>query len=171
MFTGVHFIPADTKIDFVRLRTISWIVSALLTIVPLLLVWQVGINFGIDFQGGTLFEVQVKDSSVDLHGIREKVSELGLGEVQVQEFGGPTSVLIRVAAQPTEQEQQASIAKVKGALGDSVEYRRTEVVGPTVSGELIAGGIVAVVIAMLAILIYIWFRFEWQLDRKSTRLN
>jgi preprotein translocase SecF subunit len=162
MFTGIHFIPPNTKIDFVRLRTISWVISALLTVVPLLLVWQVGINFGIDFQGGTLFEVQTKESVADVHAIRVKVAELGLGEVQVQEFGGPNSILIRVAAQPTEQEQQASIGKVKQALDDTVEYRRIEVVGPTVSGELIAGGIVAVVVAMIAILIYIWFRFEWQ---------
>jgi preprotein translocase SecF subunit len=82
--------------------------------------------------------------------------------VQIQEFGAPNDVLIRVAAQPTEKEQQESIAKVKQVLGDQVEYRRIEVVGPTISSELIAGGTVAVVVAMIAILMYIWFRFEWQ---------
>jgi preprotein translocase SecF subunit len=144
------------------LRTISWVISALLTIVPLLLVWKVGLNFGIDFQGGTLIEVQTKDSVANLADIRSKVHELGLGEVQVQEFGGPNNVLIRIAAQKTEKEQQDSITKVKGALGTDVEYRRVEVVGPTVSSELIAGGTVAVVVAMIGILLYIWFRFEWQ---------
>ncbi|MGH6792972.1 MAG: protein translocase subunit SecF, partial [Methyloceanibacter sp.] len=71
-------------------------------------------------------------------------------------------VLIRIASQPTEQEQQQSIAKVKEALGEEVEYRRVEIVGPTISGELIASGILAVVVAMIGILIYVWFRFEWQ---------
>ena len=162
MFRGFHFVPPDTKIGFVRLRTISWVVSALLTVVPLLLVWKVGLNYGIDFQGGTLMEIKTKESVADLASIRAKVHGLNLGEVQIQEFGAPDDVLIRIAAQPTEKEQQESITKVKQVLGDDVEYRRVEVVGPTVSGELIAGGTLAVVIAMGAILLYIWFRFEWQ---------
>jgi len=162
MFTGFHFIPPNTRIGFVRLRTISWVVSALLTIVPLILVWKVGLNYGIDFQGGTLIEIKTPESEANLGDIRAKVHGLNFGEVQVQEFGAPNAVLIRIAAQPTEKEQQDSIAKVKQVLGDQVEYRRVEVVGPTVSSELIAGGTIAVVIAMLAILVYIWFRFEWQ---------
>ncbi len=162
MFRGFSFVPPDTKIDFVRLRTISWVVSALLTVVPLLLLWTHGLNFGIDFQGGTLLEIKTKDSTADLASIRSKIHALNIGEVQIQEFGAPDNVLIRIAAQPTEQEQQASIGKVKQALGDGVEYRRVEVVGPTVSNELIAGGTVAVVVAMIGILIYVWFRFEWQ---------
>ncbi|MGB3022595.1 MAG: protein translocase subunit SecF [Methyloceanibacter sp.] len=162
MFTGLHFIPPNTRIGFVRLRTISWVISALLTVVPIFLVWHVGLNFGIDFVGGTLIEVQTKESTANLGEIRAKLTGLDLGEVQIQEFGAPNDVLIRVSAQPTEQLQQASIAKVKQALGDTVEYRRVEVVGPTVSGELIAGGTIAVVVAMIAILFYIWFRFEWQ---------
>ena len=162
MFRGFSFVPADTKIDFVRLRTISWVVSALLTVVPLFLVWTVGLNFGIDFQGGTLIEIKTKESTADLASIRSRINALNIGEVQIQEFGAPDNVLIRIAAQPTEQEQQASIGKVKQALGEGVEYRRVEVVGPTISNELIAGGTVAVVVAMLGILIYVWFRFEWQ---------
>ncbi|MGB6923563.1 MAG: protein translocase subunit SecF [Methyloceanibacter sp.] len=162
MFTGLHFIPPNTRIGFVRLRTISWVISALLTVVPIFLVWHVGLNFGIDFVGGTLIEVQTKESTANLGEIRAKLTGLDLGEVQIQEFGAPNDLLIRVSAQPTEQLQQASIAKVKQALGDTVEYRRVEVVGPTISGELIAGGTIAVVVAMIAILFYIWFRFEWQ---------
>jgi preprotein translocase SecF subunit len=162
MFRGFSFVPPDTKIDFVGLRTITWIVSALLTVVPLILVATVGLNFGIDFQGGTLIEIQTKESPANLSDIRSKMSGLGLGEVQIQEFGAPNAILIRIAAQPTEQQQQASIAKVKKALGDTVEYRRVEIVGPTVSSELIASGTIAVVVAMLGILIYVWFRFEWQ---------
>ncbi|MGH6866133.1 MAG: protein translocase subunit SecF [Methyloceanibacter sp.] len=162
MFHGVSFFPPDSKIDFVGQRAVTWIVSALLTVVPLILVATVGLNMGIDFQGGTLIEIQTKESPADLADLRSKVSGLGLGEVQIQEFGAPNAVLIRIASQPTEQEQQASIAKVKETLGDTVEYRRTEIVGPTISSELIAGGTVAVVVAMFGIMIYVWFRFEWQ---------
>jgi preprotein translocase SecF subunit len=162
MFRGFSFVPPDTKIDFVGLRTITWIVSALLTVVPLILVATVGLNFGIDFEGGTLIEIQTKESPANLADIRGKISGLGIGEVQIQEFGAPNAVLIRIASQPTEQEQQASIGKVKEALGDGVEYRRVEIVGPTISSELIASGTIAVVVAMLGILIYVWFRFEWQ---------
>ncbi|HSH63586.1 MAG TPA: protein translocase subunit SecF, partial [Methyloceanibacter sp.] len=162
MFRGIQFIPPDTKIDFVSYRTTTWIVSALLTVVPIWLVLTLGLNMGIDFQGGTLIEVQTKERQADLADIRSKVNSLGLGEVQIQEFGAPNAVLIRIASQPTEQEQQQSIAKVKGALGDTVEYRRVEIVGPTISGELVASGTLAVVMALIGILIYVWFRFEWQ---------
>jgi preprotein translocase SecF subunit len=163
MFRGFSFVPPDTRIGFVEMRTVTWVVSALLTVVPLILVATLGLNYGIDFQGGTLMEVQTKEAVADMAGIRNQIHALKIGEVQIQEFGAPNDVLIRIAAQPTEAEQQASIAKVKGALGDSVDYRRIEVVGPTVSAELIAGGTLAVVVALGAILIYIWFRFEWQL--------
>ena len=162
MFRGIQFIPPDTKIDFVSYRTTTWIVSALLTVVPIWLVLTLCLNMGIDFQGGTLIEVQTKERQADLADIRSKVNSLGLGEVQIQEFGAPNAVLIRIASQPTEQEQQQSIAKVKGALGDTVEYRRVEIVGPTISGELVASGTLAVVMALIGILIYVWFRFEWQ---------
>ena len=162
MFHGIQFIPPDTKIDFVGYRTITWVVSALLTVMPILLVWHLGLNMGIDFQGGTLIEIQTKQSQANLAEIRGKIGHLGIGEVQIQEFGAPNAVLIRIASQPTEQEQQQSIARVKEALGEEVEYRRVEIVGPTISGELIAGGTLAVVVAMIGILIYVWFRFEWQ---------
>ena len=162
MFRGIHFVPPDTKIDFVGMRTITWIVSALLTVVPIILLWTHGLNMGIDFQGGTLIEIKTKESPANLADIRTKVSGLGLGEIQIQEFGAPDAVLIRIASQPTEQEQQQSIAKIKQALGDEVEYRRTEIVGPTISNELIASGTIAVVVALFGILVYVWFRFEWQ---------
>ncbi|MGE5259326.1 MAG: protein translocase subunit SecF, partial [Actinomycetota bacterium] len=162
MFRGFHFIPPGTKIDFVGMRAITWIVSAFLTLAPVILVATIGLNMGIDFQGGTLIEIKTKESPASLSDIRGKLSGLGLGEVQIQQFGAPDAVLIRIAAQPTEQEQQASIAKVKQALGDTVEYRRVEIVGPTISGELVASGTIAVVVALVGILIYVWFRFEWQ---------
>jgi preprotein translocase SecF subunit len=162
MFHGVHFISPNTKIDFVGMRAITWIVSAFLTLAPVILVATIGLNMGIDFVGGTLVEIKTTESPASLSGIRSKLNGLGLGEVQIQQFGAPDAVLIRIASQPTEQEQQASIAKVKQALGDTVEYRRVEIVGPTISSELISSGTIAVVLAMVGILIYVWFRFEWQ---------
>jgi preprotein translocase subunit SecF len=146
-----------------RFRRISFPVSALLSILAIFLYFFHGLNFGIDFVGGTLMEVQSKSGPADLAKMRETVSGLGLGEVQLQQFGGPTNVLLRVAQQPGgEQAQQAAVAKVRQALGDSVEYRRVEVVGPRVSTELLAYGTIGLVFAILSILVYLWFRFEWQ---------
>ena len=91
------------------------------------------------------------------------LSSLGLGEVQLQQFGAPNDVLIRIAEQPGgETAQQAAVSKVRGALGNEVDYRRVEVVGPRVSGELLSYGVVGLMLAIFAILIYLWFRFEWQ---------
>jgi preprotein translocase subunit SecF len=159
----LRIVPDDTKFDFMRFRRISFPVSAVLSILAIFLYFFHGLNFGIDFVGGTLMEVQSKSGPADLAKMRETVSGLGLGEVQLQQFGGPTNVLLRVAQQPGgEQAQQAAVAKIRQALGDSVEYRRVEVVGPRVSTELLAYGTIGLVFAILSILVYLWFRFEWQ---------
>src|SRR6185437_8939591 len=122
-----------------------------------------GLNFGIDFKGGTLLEVQAKSGTADLAAMRATLSSLGLGDVQLQQFGGPAEVLIRVAEQPGgDAAQQEAVQKVRGALGDSVDYRRVEVVGPRVSGELLAYGMLGLMLAIAGILVYLWFRFEWQ---------
>ncbi len=95
--------------------------------------------------------------------LRSKIGELGLGDVQLQEFGSPNEVLIRVAQQPGgEKAQQAAVNKIKEALGPGIDYRRVEVVGPRVSAELVQNGILGVVVAIFGILLYLWFRFEWQ---------
>jgi preprotein translocase subunit SecF len=159
----LRIVPDDTKFDFMRFRRISFPVSALLSILAIFLYFFHGLNFGIDFVGGTLMEVQSKSGPADLSKMREAVSGLGLGEVQLQQFGAPTDVLLRVAQQPGgEGAQQAAVAKVRQALGDSVDYRRVEVVGPRVSTELLAYGTIGLVFAILSILVYLWFRFEWQ---------
>jgi preprotein translocase subunit SecF len=108
-------------------------------------------------------EVQTKSGPADIATMRTTLSSLGLGEVQLQQFGGPDNVLIRVAEQPGGDEaQQVAVQKVRGALGTNVEYRRVEVVGPRVSGELLAYGMLGLIFAIVGILIYLWFRFEWQ---------
>ena len=159
----LRIVPDDTKFDFMRFRRISFPISAALSIVAILLFFFNGLHFGIDFIGGTLIEVQSKTGAADLAKMRTTLGGLGLGEVQLQEFGSPSDVLIRVAQQPGgEQAQQVAINKVREALGGDVEYRRIEVVGPRVSTELLAKSTIGLGLAIFAILIYLWFRFEWQ---------
>jgi len=159
----LRIVPDNTSFDFIRFRRVSFPMSALLSIVAITLYFTHGLNFGIDFMGGTLIEVQSKAGPADIAKMRSTLTELGLGEVQLQEFGGPENVLIRLAQQPGgEQAQQAAVLKVQGALGDAVDYRRVEVVGPRVSGELLYLGIMGIFAAIAAILVYLWFRFEWQ---------
>jgi len=159
----LRIVPDDTKFDFMRFRRISFPASAVFSIAAILLFFFHGLNFGIDFVGGTLIEVQSKAGPADLAKMRSTLGALGLGDVQLQEFGAPTDVLIRVAQQPGgEQAQQAAINKVREALGTDVDYRRVEVVGPRVSGELLAKSTIGLGLAIFAILIYLWFRFEWQ---------
>jgi preprotein translocase subunit SecF len=159
----LRIVPDETKFDFMRFRRISFPVSAILSIAAIFLYFFHGLNMGIDFIGGTLIEVQSKAGPADLAKMRTTLGGLGLGDVQLQQFGAPTDVLIRVAQQPGgEEAQAAAIAKVRQALGDEVDYRRVEVVGPRVSTELLAYSTIGLVLAIFAILIYLWFRFEWQ---------
>src|ERR1043165_1239727 len=146
-----------------RFRRISFPLSAFLSIIAMSLYFFHGLNFGIDFKGGTLIEVQSKVGAADLAKMRTALGALGLGEVQLQQFGAPNDVLIRIAEQPGgEQAQQEAVAKVRGALGSDVDYRRVEVVGPRVSGELLSYGTIGIMFAIGGILLYLWFRFEMQ---------
>jgi preprotein translocase subunit SecF len=159
----LRIVPDDTKFDFMRFRRISFPVSAMLSIAAIALYFFHGLNFGIDFIGGTLMEVQTKAGPADLAKMRSTIGSLQLGEFQLQQFGAPDDVLIRISQQPGGDEaQQAAVQKVRNALGDEVDYRRVEVVGPSVSTELLAYGTIGLVLAIVAILIYLWFRFEWQ---------
>ena len=159
----LRIVPDDTKFDFMRFRRISFSISAMMSILAISLYFFHGLNFGIDFKGGTLIEIQTKAGPADLAKMRASLSALGLGEVQLQQFGAPNDVLIRVAEQPGgDAAQQVAVNKVRGALGSDIEYRRVEVVGPRVSGELLSYGIIGLMLAILGILIYLWFRFEWQ---------
>ena len=163
MFKPIRFFPDDSAIAFIRYRSISYLLSGALTILALALFAGLGLNYGIDFRGGSLIEIQNKAGPADLGSLRSTLSGLQIGDVEVQEFGSPDEVLIRVEQQEGgEDAQQVVIEKVKSALGDSVEYRRVEVVGPKVSSELVQSGAIAVLVAIIAVLIYIWFRFEWQ---------
>lgn len=159
----LRLVPDDTNLPFMSWRRITFPLSGLLSLLAIVLFFSAGLNFGIDFRGGTLIEIQSKAASADLGAIRSTLGSLDLGEVQLQRFGAPTDVLIRLAQQPGgEEAQQAAVNKVKTALGDGYDYRRVEVVGPRVSGELVQNGILGMLVAIIGILIYLWFRFEWQ---------
>lgn len=156
-------VPANTNFDFVGRRRFAYPLSVLLIVLSLGAFFVQGLNFGIDFRGGILIEIKT-DGPANVGELRNTVGGLNLGEVQVQEFGAADDVLIRVQQQDgAEAEQLQAINIIKDALGDTVvEYRRTEFVGPTVGAELISSAIWAVLLAIGAILVYIWFRFEWQ---------
>jgi preprotein translocase subunit SecF len=159
----LRIVPDDTKFDFMRFRRISFPISAVLSIAAILLFFFNGLNLGVDFVGGTLMEVQSKSGPADISKMRATVSSLNLGEAQLQQFGAPTDVLIRIPQQPGgETAQQEAAQKVRAALGDTVDVRRIEVVGPRVSTELLAYGIFGLLLAVCGIFIYLWFRFEWQ---------
>ena len=156
----------NSKIKFLSLRKPAFILSLVLIICSVLIYSFKGLNFGIDFRGGTLIEVETSESE-NLSNLRSILNNLELGDIQVQEFGSAKNILIRVEQQAGgDQIQQNVVNIVKTALNTSlssdVNFRRTEVVGPKVSSELIKAGVIAIVVAVFAMLVYIWFRFEWQ---------
>ena len=156
------FIPPGTNFDFIGKRVLSLGLSAVVVLISIGFFAVAGLNYGIDFRGGILIEARLAEAP-NMSALRERLSSLQLGEVALQEFGSSDDVLIRVQRQEgDEKEQIRAIEAVKGALGPSVDYRRTEFVGPKVGSELIEAGTIAVVLALLAIMTYIWFRFEWQ---------
>ena len=174
MFKGVDFWPHKTIFPVMASRSVCVMVSIGVFLASVLVLAVQGLNFGIDFKGGSLFEIQAKATAdgqpgvADIAELRERLGGLGLGDVQIQQLDSPSDALIRIEQQKaaegesTERAQQAAAEKVKQALGEDIEIRRTEVVGPAVSGELKWAGVTAVTFAIVGILLYIWFRFEWQ---------
>lgn len=163
MFKGVDFFPHNTKLPVMQMRKYCIAISWIAAILAIALLSTKGLNFGIDFKGGSLFEIQSKSGAVDISDLRSKLNALNLGDVQIQGLDQPTDALIRIEQQQGgETAQQDAANKVQSALGETIEIRRVEVVGPAVSGELKEAGIIAVSLAVVGILLYIWFRFEWQ---------
>ena len=159
----LRIIPDDTKFPFMRFRRISYPFSAVLSVISVVAFIFVSMNFGIDFTGGTLIEMQSKAGKFDVGALREQASDLALGEVEVQEFGDKGEVSLRFGLQQGgEKAQQGVVEKVKTAFEKDFEFRRVEVVGPRISGELVQSGTLGIVLAILAVLVYLWFRFEWQ---------
>ncbi len=159
---GLRLVPSGVNLGFISKKLLFFVFSALLILGSIGLFASKGLNYGIDFKGGIMIDVKTPQAA-DIGAMRKTLSALGLGEVSLQEFGAPDNVLIRLQKQDGgEKAQQTAVEKVKQALGGGVEYRRTEFVGPKVSNELFWDGVSAVVFAILAILVYVWFRFEWQ---------
>jgi len=159
----LKLVPSDTSVNFLKHRRIAFIFSLFLVASSIGLFVVKGLNLGIDFKGGILIEARNTTGPADISGLRADLGQLGLGDISLQEFGTPTDVLVRVQRQEGDEEAQiAAIAAISSTLGDSYDIRRTEFVGPTVGAELAEKGMLAVACALLAIMVYIWFRFEWQ---------
>ena len=155
--------PENTKFGFMRFRRISYPFSAVMSIVSVVVFLTFGMNYGIDFAGGTRMEVRAKSGTADLAKLRKTTEALNVGPVGVQGMGTPADVAIRFGLQPGgDAAQQGVVQKVRGAIGDGYTVRSSDVVGPTVSGELVQSGTLGVVVSILAVLSYLWFRFEWQ---------
>ncbi|HWX89962.1 MAG TPA: protein translocase subunit SecF [Rhizomicrobium sp.] len=170
----LRFIPETTNVDFVKYRFVAFAIDGLLVLVSVLSIWLHGFSFGIDFTGGVLMEVKAAQV-IDIGKLRIDVNSLGFPESQLQYFGGgecdkPVNSCVMIRVQPRaikgnidqNDADQAVAREIKGKLGPAYQYRRTEVVGPKVSSELLNDGILATILAVAMISIYVAVRFEWQ---------
>jgi preprotein translocase subunit SecF len=160
----LRIVPDNTRFKIIRWRRYSYPFSAAYSLLVIGLFLTVGLNFGIDFRGGTLIEMQAKNGKPEIAQIRATAHGLGFGEAEVQEFGSGGEVSMRFALQPGgEIAQQQVVVKARAAFSSTYDFRRVETVGPRVSGELVQAGTLGVVLAIVGVLIYLWFRFEMPL--------
>ena len=158
----LKLVPDNSAFDFLRQMRLTAAFSAILVLVSIGLFFGKGLNLGIDFRGGILIEAQ-SQNAVEVAKIRSDLSRLRLGDISIQSFGSKRDILIRVQRQEGDETAQiAAIERITKTLGENFDIRRTEFVGPTIGAELAEKGMLAVGCALLAIMIYIWFRFEWQ---------
>lgn len=159
----LKLVKNDTNFDFLKLQKMTMVLSIFLVLASIGLFATVGLNLGIDFKGGILLEARNNTGPADISKVRNDLDTLKLGDVSLQGFGTETDVLIRIQRQEGDEKAQiAAIKAVTDILGSDFDIRRTEFVGPTVGAELAEKGVLAVICALMAILVYIWFRFEWQ---------
>ena len=160
----LRLIPSNTNIDFLSIKNFAFLFSILIISGTLLSLFLNNLNYGIDFKGGILLEVRAKNvEKSNINELRQKVLTLNAGEISIQNFGKEGDFLIRIQKQDGDQKQQiAMIEKVQTLINSDYSIRRSEFVGPTVGDELKTAGIYAVSLSLLAIMVYIWFRFEWQ---------
>ncbi len=166
MFTKPRFrlVPDNTRIQFMRARFMGLLISAILSTASVVLFFYPGLNLGIDFSGGVVMEVRT-NGPADFGQIHAALASEHIPEQGVQRFGDASEVLIRLGAQSTEASTQVAVARVREALEKGVpgaRIVRTDAVGASVSAELFRNGVLALGISLLMILVYIWFRFEWQ---------
>lgn len=162
-FKGNDFFPHGTRLPFMKYKLVCVAASIIMSALSLGIILVNGFNYGVDFKGGSLIEVRAVSGIADVGEMRNTLSGLDLGDIQIQSFGNDADVLIRIEQQPGEEDaQQEAANKVLTTLGDSFEQRRIEVVGPAVSSELRMTSLIAILAAMVAIVAYVWVRFEWQ---------
>jgi preprotein translocase subunit SecF len=160
----LKLIPSDTNIDFLSIKKFAFLFSILIVSGTFISLFFNNLNYGIDFKGGILLEVRAKNvEKSNINELRQKILTLDAGEISIQNFGKKGDFLIRIQKQDGDQKQQiAMIEKVQTLINSDYSIRRSEFVGPTVGDELKTAGIYAVSLSLLAIMVYIWFRFEWQ---------
>jgi preprotein translocase subunit SecF len=161
-----RLVPDNTRIPFFRYRWIAFAWSLIVLVGAAALVATIGLNLGIDFKGGVLLEVRTPGPA-DLALMRSTLGELDLGEVSLQTAGSDEQVMIRAKApEGDDAAQRAAVERIKAALdqrlGAGLSYQRAEFVGPRVSQELLVNSVWAILISLLGVLLYLWFRFEWQ---------
>ena len=160
----LRLISDNTSIKFIKLKLVTFSISTILSIASIFVVFFIGLNLGIDFKGGILLEVRTS-SNITISSIRNEISNLNIGEISIQEFGKDSDYLIRIERQEgPDSAQQIAVEAIKTSLDKAfakdIEYRRLEYVGPTVSKDLVSDGFMAIIFAIIAMLAYIWFRFE-----------
>jgi SecD/SecF fusion protein len=154
---------AEADIRFMALRNPVFVLMASLSLASLVLLASLGLNMGADFKGGSLLELRSKAGAADVADLRARLDGLNLAEVQIQELGSVRDILLRIPSQEAgDNADQTAMGLVRAELEDDYSFRRVEVVGPAVSGELTRAGTLAVAAAILAIILYVWFRFDWK---------
>ena len=163
MINAFKWITKDTSINFMKARKFTYLLSAILVLLSVLSIMFKGLNYGIDFSGGILIELK-SENKIDVETLRQRLANVNLDEINLQSIGekGDEVVLRAQAKDMNEKQQMAAVNQIKAELGNEFEYRRIELVGPQVGDELKKAGIIASLLAVLAISAYIWFRFEWQ---------
>ena len=157
------WVTKDTNIDFMKSAKLTYILSSTLMLLSIVCIVFKGFNFGIDFSGGILMEIKAP-TVINADEMRETLSKLDIDDLNLQTIGEDgTEMVIRAQAKELDEKaQMAVVNEIKSTLGTDYEYRRIDLVGPQVGSELKIDGVIASVVAILAITVYIWFRFEWQ---------
>tara|TARA_B100001250_G_C19758784_1_gene771439 strand:- start:159 stop:1067 length:909 start_codon:yes stop_codon:yes gene_type:complete len=157
------------KYNFISKFKVANIFSLIFVLVSLILIFLKGLNFGIDFKGGTLIELRIDSNIVKINDVRSSFSDMNLGDLNVKEFGKKGDYLIKFEKKDFSKENSIKIIKenVRKKLGSDINFRRVEEVGPKVSAELLNSGLLAISLALGAMLFYIWVRFEWQFSLGS----
>ena len=138
------------------------ILSVTLVIVSLIFLVFKGLNFGIDFKGGTLIELRASDPKINVSSLRDTMSQMNLGDISVKNFGNETDFLIKFENSNNKNVIEEIRSNLDKSFGNNFNFRRVENVGPKVSAELLRSGVIAISVALALMLIYIWIRFEWQ---------